>query len=122
MTRRAARSSGRRAGATTAVARGLACLALAAAAATARGDAPPAEPPWPPGPPRSAPHAAALEARLVRLTNEIADRALRVRFDEPDVPGGHGRDAMIIPVTQAVLDSDRAFRAETGRQVAEIEA
>jgi len=58
------------------------------------------------------------EARLARLVDAVSDQARAYRFDEPDVPGERGR---IVPVTQALLDSDRVFRAAAMERLAELE-
>ena len=60
---------------------------------------------------------AASESRLARVASEVREQALQYRFDEPDVPGTRGR---IVPLTQALLDSDRVFRADAMRRVAEL--
>jgi hypothetical protein len=74
---------------------------------------------------RPAPQAAATAAKLARLANDVGEHALRFRLDEPDIPGVpavRGRDPSIAAVTQAVLDSDRAFRAEAAMQLERIAA
>jgi hypothetical protein len=59
-------------------------------------------------------------ARLARLTRRVAEHAARHAFEAVSLPGAlRGPD--IVPVTAAVIDSDRAFRAGAARELAAIE-
>lgn len=51
------------------------------------------------------------------LASRVAAHATRLRLDEPNVPGGLGWDSELTPVTQQVIDEDRAFRADALRDL-----
>ena len=59
--------------------------------------------------------------RWAPLAKRVADQAARVRLDEPNAPGGLGWGAGITPVTQQVIDEDRAFRADALSELIAIE-
>ena len=117
MTRRAVPSSGRCRRATRAVALVLACGAWTAGAGLGRADSlADRNAPGAAAPPTTA---RAIDARVARLADELADHVLHLRLDDYDVPGWRGGG--VVPVTQAVLDSDRAFRAEAARSLEALE-
>jgi len=60
-------------------------------------------------------------ARLARLTRSVAEHAARWPFEAPSLPGAIRRGPDIVPVTAAVIDSDRAFRAGAARELAALE-
>ena len=54
------------------------------------------------------------------LASRVAAHAARVRLDEPNAPGGLGWGAELTPVTQQVIDEDRAFRTGAMRELNSI--